>query len=195
LQRLLDPPQPGAPALPDEFSLGEQPFGLLGGTCDPQAHPWAGQTDFTSLTQDHLLNLRQPDPRLELHFASPVSFHSERKHLPFPLPGLVARRWLEAWNAYAPTRFPDDLTAWAESSLAVSRYRLESAVVDTGQGKIIGFTGHCAYHMLDHDPYWSRLLVTLAAFAFYCGTGVKTSTGMGQTRLQPPIPRRTPIAA
>jgi hypothetical protein len=35
---------------------------------------------------------------------------------------------------------------------------------------------------LVHDPYWLRLLNLLAAFAFYAGTGHKTTRGLGQTR-------------
>ena len=66
-----------------------------------------------------------------------------------------------------------------------------SRMLDFGKHKAIGFVGSCAYQFfLEHQSYSNdkdntemlRLANLLADFAFYCGTGYKTTMGMGQTR-------------
>jgi CRISPR-associated endoribonuclease Cas6 len=51
-----------------------------------------------------------------------------------------------------------------------------------GSALTIGFVGECSFRLLVDDPYWQRLADTLAAYAFYCGTGHRTTVGLGQTR-------------
>ncbi|MGC8857004.1 MAG: CRISPR-associated endoribonuclease Cas6 [Anaerolineae bacterium] len=169
------------PALPDSITLGEQTFDLLSATCDPQKHPWAGQSSCEEIAAGKLL-APQAAASFTLEFATPTTFHSDGRFQPFPLPGLVFRQWLEKWNAFSPLRFPSETLGMAESLLVVSRYRLESKVVKYGQAAHIGFTGRCTYRLRSNDPYWRRILQALADFAFFCGTGAKTTFGLGQTR-------------
>lgn len=65
-----------------------------------------------------------------------------------------------------------------------------------GRYKQLGFVGDCEYQFLDNvskggsseaNRESQELLKqadALANFAFYCGTGYKTTMGMGQTRRQ-----------
>lgn len=168
--------------LPEEITLGGHRLRLLGAASEQGSHPWAAQSTYQDLMQTYFLALRHPPATLDLEFASPTSFHSQGRHMPFPLPALLLRQWLEKWNAFAPTRFPDEFLSWAETCLSISRYRLESIPVRFGDITIIGCTGRCTLRALERDPYWERLLSTLAAFSFYCGSGVKTTFGLGQTR-------------
>jgi CRISPR-associated endoribonuclease Cas6 len=169
------------PSLPAHLALGDQTFDLLSAVCDPAQHPWAGQSSCEEIAAGKLLALHAA-PQFTVEFASPTTFHSQGRHQPFPLPGLVFRQWLEKWNAFSPLRFPPETVSAAENLLAVSRYRLESRAVKYGQAVYIGFRGRCTYRLLDEDPYWRRALQALAAFAFYCGSGAKTTFGLGQTR-------------
>jgi CRISPR-associated endoribonuclease Cas6 len=91
--------------------------------------------------------------------------------------------WLKKWNRFAPLRLHEDANRFAQECLAVSRYRLETRPVRFGSATIVGFVGRCTYRFLNHDRYWMSVLHLLAAFSFYCGTGHKTTMGMGQTRL------------
>jgi CRISPR-associated endoribonuclease Cas6 len=172
------------PSLPDQLILADQPFQVVGATVDETEHPWAGQTSYEDLAQRHLLGAEEPSPWLNLEFATPTTFRSEGKHLPFPLPGLVFDHWLSKWNRFAPLSLHPDVKRFAEECLAVSRYQLRSQVVRFGPATFIGFIGRCSFRALRRDPYWLRLLHTLAAYAFYCGTGHKTTMGLGQTRVQ-----------
>jgi hypothetical protein len=46
----------------------------------------------------------------------------------------------------------------------------------------IGFMGRCAFTCFSPERALWRTLHLLADFAFFCGTGYKTTQGMGQTR-------------
>lgn len=174
------------PALPDQVTLAEQPFQVVGATADGTEHPWAGQTSYEDLAQAHLLGAEEPSSWLNLEFATPTTFRSGGKHLPFPLPGLCFDHWLNKWNSFAPLSLHPDVKRFAEECLAVSRYQLRSRAVHFGPATFIGFVGRCSFRALRRDPYWLRLLHTLVAYAFYCGTGHKTTMGLGQTRIQTP---------
>ena len=195
-QRLLEDV---VPALPDQVRLAETAFALKGATCDAGEHPWAGQTTFEALAQEHLLGVRRPDRKLTLRFASPTTFRRTGgeasltdeegrayrvagHNVALPLPGLVFDSYLQRWNAFAPVALHPDVKRYAQECVAISRYRLQTVLVEFGQARHVGFVGSCQFMALVHDPYWLRLLNLLAAFAFYAGTGHKTTRGLGQTR-------------
>lgn len=191
------------PTLPDEVRLAETTFALKGATCDPQEHPWAGQTTFETLAQEHLLGTRKPDRKLTLRFASPTTFRRTEgetsltddqgrayrvagHNVPLPLPGLVFDSYLQRWNAFAPVALHPDVKRYAQECVAISRYRLQTVLVEFGAARHVGFVGRCQFMALVHDPYWLRLLNLLAAFAFYAGTGHRTTRGLGQTKVVGP---------
>jgi CRISPR-associated endoribonuclease Cas6 len=195
-QRLLEKV---VPALPGEVRLAETAFALKKATCDPGEHPWAGQTTFEALAQEHLLGARRPDRKLTLRFASPTTFRRTAgetsltddqgrayrvagHNVALPLPGLVFDSYLQRWNAFAPVALHPDVKRYAQECVAISRYRLQTVLVEFGAARHVGFVGSCQFIALVHDPYWLRLLNLLAAFAFYAGTGHRTTRGLGQTR-------------
>ena len=120
---------------------------------------------------------------IDLVFDSPTSFRQDAKQLLFPLPENVFNSWLRRWNAFSPVKLPQETRDFAAQWAAVSRYRLETDRIAGEAGWELGFTGLCRYKVLSNDPYWLRVLHTLAQFAFFCGTGRKTARGMGQTRV------------
>jgi CRISPR-associated endoribonuclease Cas6 len=170
--------------LPDQVTLADEPFQVVGATANGAEHPWAGQTSYEDLAQSHLLGAEEPSPWLNVEFATPTTFRSQGKHQPFPLPGLCFDHWLNKWNKFAPLSLHPDVKRFAEECVGVSRYHLRSRVVRFGPATFIGFVGRCSFRALRRDPYWLRLLHTLAAYAFYCGTGHKTTMGLGQTKVQ-----------
>lgn len=148
----------------------------------PQGHPWAGVSSYEAIIQSELLSPAAPETHLNVRFSSPTSFRQDGKLLLFPLPANVFESWLRRWNAFAPVRLPDEeVRLMAEQWVAVSRYRLNSNHLPGEGGPELGFTGSCCFRILTPDPYWQRVFHTLAAYAFFCGTGRKTTRGMGLT--------------
>jgi CRISPR-associated endoribonuclease Cas6 len=162
--------------------VGEQTFEVLAVYTQAQEHPWACRSDYAALAQQHLLQGRNPPLRLSVEFASPTTMHSHGMHVPFPLPELALGSWLQRWNAHAPLSLPEEARTFAREGLALSRYRLHTRPVRFGERLYIGFVGQCTFQALLDDLYWLRLIHLLAAFSFYCGTGQKTTIGLGQTR-------------
>jgi CRISPR-associated endoribonuclease Cas6 len=160
---------------------GKIPFQVVEMTTDPAAHPWAGRTTYEELYDLH--EKGEPADGFEVQFASPTTFHSAGKHLPFPLPELVLGSWLEQWNSASGVSLLEDIRLFGHTSVAISRYNLHTQVVHYDKETLIGFCGQCIYRILSEDDHWRRLVNLLSAFSFYCGTGAKTSFGLGQTRV------------
>ena len=149
---------------------------------DPEHHPWAGNSSYQILINSHLANSEKPPSRIDFIFVSPTTFRSQDRNFPLPLPGLVFGSLLEKWNAFAPVALNPELKRYAEECLAIARYSLYTRILAVAGGKQVGFLGNCRYIALNHDSYWLRQINLLADFAFYSGTGAKTTMGMGQTR-------------
>ncbi len=169
------------PDLPDEVELMGIRWRVTGATTERTAHPWAGRTGYRELAERHLLSGPRPGPWLRLAFATPTSFHSRGRHLPLPVPHLAVEGWLGKWNAFAPLSLNKEALRFAEEDLAIGRYRLRTVAVRMGKVPIVGFVGQCDYRFVRQEVYRMRVLHLLASYAFYCGTGHKTTMGLGQT--------------
>lgn len=168
------------PSLPKSIQIGDALFEVQNAVWEAEKYPWAGWLNYNDLIRQQLLG--KVSQRIKMEFSSPTTFHSYGLHMPFMLPALVVRSWLQSWNAFAPLTFPESILKTLESSLALSVYQLHSRPVRYGKATLVGGVGSCTYNILNDDPYFMHVINTLASFAFYCGTGAKTALGMGQTR-------------
>lgn len=171
------------PGLPETVTIGDAALRVAGVATMGDEHPWAGQSSHAELLQRHTLSTERPDRRIGLRYASPTTFRRDQSHLPVPLPDLIVQGWLARWNAFSGVSLPDEVYRYALECLAISRYNLHTEAVRHGKATLIGCVGTCSYYALNADPYWLRLTHTLAAYSFFCGTGHKTTQGLGQTRL------------
>lgn len=167
-------------SLPTEMQIGKSVFTLAEPIWEPTAHPWAGCKNYDQLIKQHLLG--NAHKRLHFEFFTATTFKTHALHIPYILPQLAIPSWLRSWNAYAPVTFPESLLEDIRSSVAVSYYKMRSIPVRYGDITLIGGIGKCTFNVVNPDPYWRHLVNVLSAFAFYCGTGVKTALGLGQTR-------------
>jgi CRISPR-associated endoribonuclease Cas6 len=151
---------------------------------EPVAHPASERVTYAELVAK--LDPGTPLPhRLRLRFRSPTTFHQGNRHLPLPLPQLVFASLAERWNAHAPLHLAPEVVRGFER-LWVGAYQLETRLVDTGQGKLVGFLGWCQYQLEGAEPLVRAAAATLAAFAPFAGVGHKTAMGLGQCELVVP---------
>lgn len=125
---------------------------------------------------------------LTLSFLTPTSFRRKGHHLPLPWPVNVFHSYLRRWNEFSGMPSDDEaFLAWVDESVLISRHQLESVKVAAGkQGKVTGFLGAVEYSLTSEatkQRHFQRLFTALGQLAPYCGTGHKTTFGLGQTRL------------
>jgi len=173
------------PAAGERVELDGVPLVVQKVTAVASEHPWAGRATYADLVQSYTLS-PGPWPRaVTLRFASPTVFRHEGRDLPLPLPELVFGGYLRKWNAFSPLTLPEEALRYATECVALGRYHLRSHLVSyeaADKGAHVGFTGEARFRFLVGDAYWTRLMCLLAAYAFWAGTGYRTTEGLGQTQ-------------
>lgn len=139
-------------------------------------------------------------PKIALSFTSPTSFRSRGHHLPLPVPRNLFHSYLRRWNDLSgqPTVDQDEFLDWLDDHLVIQRHGVRSLKVAAGKrGSVTGFIGAIEVSLTGpatQHPDFVQLFCTLGQFAPYCGTGHKTTFGLGQTQLGWTSPDRTDAA-
>jgi CRISPR-associated endoribonuclease Cas6 len=139
-------------------------------------------------TYDKLFKTRS-SKNLTLSFVSPTSFRSKGHHFPLPVPTNLFHSYLRRWNHFAPHKFDAEaFLPWIEENVIVISHQLESAKVAGGKkGSVTGFIGAIELSLAEtsiRNPEYVQLYKALGQLAPYCGTGHKTTFGLGQTKLE-----------
>lgn len=139
-------------------------------------------TTYNQLIQD------EPGKSVTLTFVTPTSFRRKGHHLPLPWPVNVFHSYLRRWNNFSGMPFePEPFLEWVDEYTLITRHQLESVKVAAGKkGSVTGFTGAIEFALsreAAQHPEWVQLFFALGKLAPYCGTGHKTTFGLGQTRL------------
>ncbi|WP_017295924.1 CRISPR-associated endoribonuclease Cas6 [Geminocystis herdmanii] len=121
-------------------------------------------------------------------FLSPTSFRRNNHHYPLPHPPNLFHSYLRRWNQFSHKVFSqDDFGDWIDKFVIIRGYCLESKKVAGGKkGSVTGFMGWLELslgHNYQDYPDFTQLYSTLCRFATYCGTGHKTTFGLGHTIL------------
>nr|WP_155083952.1 CRISPR-associated endoribonuclease Cas6 [Cyanobacterium aponinum] len=122
-------------------------------------------------------------------FLSPTSFRRNNHHYPLPHPPNLFHSYLRRWNQFSQKVFSQDsFLDWIDKFVIIRRYHLESKKVAGGKkGSVTGFIGSLELylgHKYQDYPEFTQLYSALCRFAPYCGTGHKTTFGLGHTRLE-----------
>jgi CRISPR-associated endoribonuclease Cas6 len=177
------------PAAGDELALAGTVFRVRETATETERHPWAGRAGYADLVQYYTLATSRQPRGVTLRFASPTLCRSHGQDLPLPLPSYVFGGYLRKWNAFAPIALPDDARRYAEECIALGRFKLRSHLVSFergDKGAHVGFTGETRFRFLVGDAYWTRVMLLLAGYAFWAGTGYRTTAGLGQTQAVSP---------
>jgi len=136
-----------------------------------------------------------------LSFLTPTSFRRKGHHLPLPVPMNVFHSYLRRWNDFSGREFDQEkFLTWVDEGIIIHRHQIESQKVAAGKkGSVTGFIGAIEFGLsakAQENSEFTNLFYALGKLAPYCGTGHKTTFGLGQTRLgwsshkeSPPIPQ------
>ncbi len=159
---------------------------------------WSACTTF-----EEIIDGSSPFDKLSVRFYSPTAFkvHNQSANLAqnhvFPDPLHCFQSWLRKWNALSKIHVDErKLLEFVQQHLQLSRYSIKTKIMNFGGYKQLGFIGDCEYRFVNgmssggssgtngRSKDLLKQAEALARFAFYSGTGYKTTMGMGQTRRQ-----------
>ncbi len=148
---------------------------------------WSGSATYTELIES-----ADTDTRMSLRYYSPTAFRrmtprgQKTRNDAYVDLFRCYQSWVNKWNAFAPIKLDKEaLLEFITDHGQVTRVKAESRALNFGKHTEVGWVGRCAYVFHPEDSLDENLLRTancLADFAFYCGTGYKTTMGMGQTK-------------
>jgi len=100
-----------------------------------------------------------------------------------PIVAMRARVSVRTVYRHFPTKEAlfDAFGEWAEEHIVPARFRLRSRVVKVGGATLVGAVGECEYRILRPEALEARVAAMLAAYSHYCGSGQKTTMGLGST--------------
>lgn len=165
-------------------SIHDQPLEVTAVEINSQINHWTGQASF-----ENLLETASPERKtLRMTFGSPTAFKSTRGYcVPLPQPELVFGSLLDRWNMFSPVELPDSLYGIFHDAISVQSVDVASQELTFGGGKwggrVTGFTGRAVYIVQESDRDIRQAINALAAFAHYSGIGIKTTSGLGQVRV------------
>ncbi|MEA5593476.1 CRISPR-associated endoribonuclease Cas6 [Rivularia sp. UHCC 0363] len=125
---------------------------------------------------------------LSLSYISPTSFRRKKHHFPLPLPFNIFHSYLRRWNDFSGLPVEQDaFLEWIDENVIIQRHQISTTRVPGGKrGLVTGFTGAVEFGLSKdalNQPEYVNLFKALGELAPYCGTGHKTTFGLGQTRL------------
>ena len=121
--------------------------------------------------------------QIHLRFLTPTSFRTGDVDMLLPVPRLMFRSYQKRFEEFAGVTVPEEFLEGVERYIGVWRInRLKTAIIKTKQVSLAGFTGDVVFQIAaTAPPELVRIVNLLADYAFFCGTGRKTTVGMGQT--------------
>ncbi|ALB41816.1 CRISPR-associated protein Cas6 [Anabaena sp. WA102] len=139
-------------------------------------------------TYNKLLQSSINHKNINLSFISPTSFRRKGHHFPLPVPFNLFHSYLRRWNDFSGMPIEQDgFLEWIDENVIIHKHRLESVKVAAGKrGSVTGFTGAISLGLTKtalNNIEFTQLFYALVQLAPYCGTGHKTTFGLGQTCL------------
>ncbi|NMD38592.1 MAG: CRISPR system precrRNA processing endoribonuclease RAMP protein Cas6 [Christensenellaceae bacterium] len=113
-------------------------------------------------------------------FRTPTTFKTEQDYALFPSAGLIMNSLCNKWNSWAKRFVLEDML-W--DNCKISKYNLRSLNYHMKGVRIPGFVGTVELFFWGSESI-IRLANLVANFANYSGTGVKTTLGMGGTKVE-----------
>jgi len=145
----------------------------------PGSNIWAGYESYSDLFEKSSKTERE----IRFKFVSPTTFRIGDADMPLPIPRLVFGSYLKKWNIYARDfPLPEDLTEKTDEFVHISYHNIRSESIKDNRSRQTGFIGDVNFFIsAKADALFIKAVNVLSNYAFYAGTGRKTTMGMGQT--------------
>jgi len=145
------------------------------------AHPALRYEDL----RDQALKRTPPPSRWRLIFDTPMTLSGRSAAFPFPLPESLLTGWIARWNSCAPFDIHPGLVDAARECMFIDFYDLRTVKWEGKRSAppLTACTGEIAFRAPRADADLRTALDVLFAFSEFCGSGYKTSMGLGQTRV------------
>ena len=152
--------------------IGEVPFNLL-----PKECYWGNLTTYASL-----LTMAEPISDIVLQFNSPTSFRTHSNTPAVPDPQKSIQGYLRKWNAFSELGMQTEpLLNFVNEHITMEPSELEYASADFKTYYQSGWVGKVKWKADSKNRFLLRMVNALVNYSFFCGTGMKTTQGMGQT--------------
>ncbi len=148
---------------------------------------WSGSATYPDLVQS-----AKTETEMSFRFYSPTAFRrltsrGQKTHNDAYVDmERCYQSWVNKWNAFAPIEIDkNDVLEFVREHGQLNSVNTTSRRLNYGKHTVAGWVGTCAWIFHPEkslDENMLRVANCLADFAFYCGTGYKTTMGMGQTR-------------
>lgn len=149
------------------------------------ATPDSGNVWSSYVSYEQLIarNVERRDRQIALRFVTPTSFRARDVDLPLPVPRLVFQSYVKRLQEFYPMEFLPDFVELVEQHTGIARIaRFRTDTITTNKTVLNGFVGEVTFVIGKAAPAeLASQMHLLADFAFFCGTGKKTTVGMGQT--------------
>jgi len=121
----------------------------------------------------------------QLRFLTPTALRVAGRNYLLPDPGRLWYGYMRRWNASAPPELAIGAAAVeaidGRGALVISRLEIHSEVARFSRSMQLGFQGLVSFRARAEEEGMQRALCALGRFAFYAGSGYKTTMGMGLT--------------
>jgi len=187
------------PNLMSVARIGQVEFDVIQWKPESTGDPRLSSRTYESLAHQAV---ESDETRIRLEYTSPTTFKERsksggvEKDVPLPNPDQVFGGYIRQWREFSPIPLPEDIGEFIDECLAVGELknlqteRIQFSYSDPHRAAV-GFTGQVTFRILggqfksrfgeDWADY-AAVVRAMALFSFFCGTGRRTTLGMGQTR-------------
>jgi len=163
---------PDHPLGQEPLVLGETPFNIVIEQCG-----WDALTTYSSL-----LTMARPIPDFVLDFKTPTGFRSPTDMKMRPEPFRCLQGYLRKWNAFSGLPMEtEQIHNYVKNHVITESTKLDKDSLYFKEYFQNGWTGRVRWKAIDESSFPLRMVNALVNYSFFCGTGMKTTQGMGQT--------------
>lgn len=137
------------------------------------------------LSYEELIRQADDNKAFSLEFTTPTAFNISGKAKTLPDPSLCFKHYLRQWTTFDSSRFLEQeikaLVHKFKNNIQLAQYSSQGRTSCMKGYLQNGFVGTASFELFELDDETIHTINALADFSFYCGTGYKTTMGMGQT--------------